>query len=795
MNTFKSITAFIYIIFFIFWGMGTAEVFAQENKDTMHPEISLLDKEGNKVTDENSVIDTERTCGQCHDTRFINGHNNHFNPTVKADCIVCHFKDSRMDGDYSKANLRIQLPDNKNCAQCHGQVEITDDPLTIPEDYESSLKYKEGKRFYDITAHTGIILGSKDLANSALNLKDKKDLHFPWDVHIRRELTCISCHVIGNDPRYCGKIYATLDHLLMDPRKIKSPGEILKRPDHDLKVAQCTCCHDPFKVHDTLPYKKRHMDALSCQSCHVPHIYGPAIQTVDETVVKVDGTPRLEYRGIDESKSHGTSINTKYFVGYRPYLFPHIYQPANIREKNIEKDLQKPEYKISPFNLITRWYWKSATSGEPVSDSLIHQVYLEDLSQKKYAADVLKVFDEDQNQTLDNHELILDSEEKINLIKEKLVRLGIQNPIIEGKIDAYQINHGVLDGLHLKRDCSACHAKESKLGQEMLLSSHSPTGALPEFSKDLLPIIDGNITVDNQGRVLLHHGNALDGRYVFGHSRIQLVDHIGLWVFILALLGILTHGSLRYAFSLKHKAHQPPIKRVYMYRFYERLWHWTMATGIIVLALTGLEIHYTGSFVLFGLEYAVRIHNVLAFILVINAALSLFYHLTTGEIKQFFKFNRKFIHELVVQTYYYVYGIFKGKPHPINKTTERKLNPLQQLTYIGLLNVLLPFQVVTGILIWGADRWPFLSEKLGGLSYLAPIHNLGSWLFLTFLAVHIYLTTTGLTVFSNIRAMITGYDDVAEESPLEEDQQLMDMKIMDMVGTIIKKFTRKDKKS
>ena len=794
MKTYSTPTPVIIIVLVVLFSMGPISIFAQQKSDVMHPKISLLDKEGNVITEEGSIIDTERTCGQCHDTQYINGHNNHFTGSVKADCIVCHFEESRMAGDFTAANLRIRLPRKENCAQCHGLVETGAELLFIPGDYEYSLDYREGERYYDITAHTGVIMGAKDLANSALNLKNKKNLHFPWDVHLRRELECISCHVIGNDPRYCGKINASLDHLLMDPRKVKSPGEILKRPDHNLKTASCTCCHDPFKVHDNLPYKKRHMDALSCQSCHVPEVYGPALQAVDGTVVKADGSPRVEYRGVDDSKSHGTALSTKYFEGYRPFLLPHQVQPVNGQKNGDEKEIQIPVYKISPFNLVTRWSWKSAATREPVPETLIRQVYLEESSASGYASDILKVFDKDQNQHLDDHELVLDEADKFNLVKGKLQSLGVEDPVITGTIDAYQVNHGVMEGLHMKRDCSGCHASASKLGQEVVLAGIAPSGMLPEFSPNLLTLINGNIEKDERGRIVLLQQNAdLTGRYVFGHSRIRLVDRVGLWIFLLALLGIVLHGTLRYVFTLKHPPHRPPTRRVYMYRFYERLWHWTQAGGIMILALTGLEIHYTGSFVLFGLEYAVAIHNVLAFILVINAFLSLFYHLTTGEIKKFFGFNRKFIHEMVVQAYFYLHGIFKGTPHPINKTEERRLNPLQQLTYVGLLNILLPFQVITGILIWGADKWPFLSEKLGGLSFLAPLHNLGSWLFLAFLAGHIYLTTTGHTVFSNIRAMINGYDEVSEQEPHEEHRQLMEMELMDMVGTIIKKFIKKEK--
>jgi len=70
---------------------------------------------------------------------------------------------------------------------------------------------------------------------------------------------------------------------------------------------------------------------------------------------------------------------------------------------------------------------------------------------------------------------------------------------------------------------------------------------------------------------------------------------------------------------------------------------------------------------------------------------------------------------------------------------------------------LLPFQIVTGILIWGADRWPQVFARIGGLWVLGPAHTLGSYLFLAFLIGHIYLATTGPTPGSLLRAMITGY--------------------------------------
>jgi hypothetical protein len=60
--------------------------------------------------------------------------------------------------------------------------------------------------------------------------------------------------------------------------------------------------------------------------------------------------------------------------------------------------------------------------------------------------------------------------------------------------------------------------------------------------------------------------------------------------------------------------------------------------------------------------------------------------------------------------------------------------------------------------------------------------------------VHIYLTTTGHTVFTNIKAMVTGYDEVVEGEPAEEHLTLMDMRLLDLTGTLIGKFVKRKSK-
>jgi len=197
------------------------------------------------------------------------------------------------------------------------------------------------------------------------------------------------------------------------------------------------------------------------------------------------------------------------------------------------------------------------------------------------------------------------------------------------------------------------------------------------------------------------------------------------------------------------------VKRVYLYTRYERIWHWVQALVIILLLVTGLELHNPEALPLFGFANAVAVHTVLGFLLIANAFLGLFYHLTTGKIREYLPQPRDFVSQAIGQAVYYLRGIFRGDPHPFERRPGRKLNPLQQITYLAILNVLLPLQTVTGLLIWARPEW---SGNLG------PVHTLAAWSFGAFILLHVYLTTTGHTPTSNLEAMITGWDEVPEES-------------------------------
>ncbi|TWT84735.1 Quinone-reactive Ni/Fe-hydrogenase B-type cytochrome subunit [Planctomycetes bacterium CA13] len=212
-------------------------------------------------------------------------------------------------------------------------------------------------------------------------------------------------------------------------------------------------------------------------------------------------------------------------------------------------------------------------------------------------------------------------------------------------------------------------------------------------------------------------------------------------------------------------------ERVLIYTPYERFWHWAQAAGIMMLVLTGAVIHWPGSIGVLPFSLAVSIHNVLGFLLLINAFLGLFYYVATGAIRQYLPEPHDFVSLGAAQLMYYMRGIFRGDPHPLEKTSRRRLNPLQQITYLVILNVLMPLQLITGLLMWSGQMQPGILSWVGGLPLVAAVHTLGAWAFVTFTIMHIYLTTTGRTPLSNLIAMITGFETLPKSRPEAANQE------------------------
>ncbi len=716
----------------------------------LHPPVELRDADGFIVMPEDATAATEESCTGCHDTDYILGHDSHRARGVEIDCLQCHLPgrvkslEPEDFDDSGRLTRPMEPPECGACGQCHGQVHHDAAFMEI----DPTIRRGEIPGPFGTSLMTGEIFSPQTLSASFLNLADKPDLVRPWDVHAERGVHCRSCHFPANDPARADLIPRPGQrHLIRDPRSQKL-NDYLRKPDHRLATASCTSCHDPGPAHANFSYPKRHLEALSCQACHVPTLRGPALQWQDRTVLTADDGPRMKLRGVDAGE--GAVPNAWFYEGYQPLL---------------GHELVDGRSKLSPYNAVTTWQWVSSQDGSPVTPELLRQAWKDEKGH--YAPEVVAALDADGDGTLATAELILDDESKIAVIRTRLERLGVQAPRIEGIIELHPVRHGVVSGKWVEHDCMSCHAAESRLNVPVdLASGPFPGGVVPVLHPQAASQLGGRVVTRSGNDLRLVGNQEPPGHYILGHSRRPWSDRLGFWMFLLTALGVTAHGSGRILASRRREQHAAAATaRIYMYSAAERLWHWTMAASVLVLLLSGLAIHYPQTFALLDLRSAVFAHNLFAAVLLITAFLSMLVHVATGEVRQLIPKGAGLPLRLRLQVQFYLKGIFVGASHPFTKNREQKLNPLQQLTYAGLLNALLPFQVVTGILLWVAGYAPEAVRPIGGLSVIAPLHNLGSWMFLTFVVVHVYLTTTGHTVTSNIKAMVTGWDleDVAPE--------------------------------
>jgi thiosulfate reductase cytochrome b subunit len=192
-----------------------------------------------------------------------------------------------------------------------------------------------------------------------------------------------------------------------------------------------------------------------------------------------------------------------------------------------------------------------------------------------------------------------------------------------------------------------------------------------------------------------------------------------------------------------------------------RIWHWIHALAIVLLVLTGLELRFpdlVGWFGSFG--SAVNMHNILGFIVLFDYLLWFgFYAVTRGLVKQYVPTPEDFTIGIPTQSTYYFARIFFGDPSPFEPTPEAKFNSLQKTTYFGIMFVLVPLQIVTGLLLWDVERFHSLIEALGGVRVIDAFHIILAYIVTAFLIAHIYLATLGHTFFSHFKAMLVGYED------------------------------------
>lgn len=200
-------------------------------------------------------------------------------------------------------------------------------------------------------------------------------------------------------------------------------------------------------------------------------------------------------------------------------------------------------------------------------------------------------------------------------------------------------------------------------------------------------------------------------------------------------------------------------EKLYLYPQWVRVWHGINAFLCLIIIITGLSMHYSNPeyTLIIRFDIAVTIHNFSGVLLSLNYLFFVNNNLIRPNGRFYKIVLTGFIKDVIIQFKYYMFGIFKGQDAPFPITKESKFNPLQKLTYIILMYLLMPLVVISG---WVLLFPEFMQDKLlwqGSIHLFDLFHLITSYIISIFMIIHIYFCTLGKTAWSNFKSIINGW--------------------------------------
>ncbi len=213
--------------------------------------------------------------------------------------------------------------------------------------------------------------------------------------------------------------------------------------------------------------------------------------------------------------------------------------------------------------------------------------------------------------------------------------------------------------------------------------------------------------------------------------------------------------------------------RHYLYPLWVRIWHWLNALTFMVLIPTGISMHFADvdkPFVI-SFQLATYIHNVAGLVLTGLWLFFVFMNLVSGNWKHYIPPLQGLIGRVLLQVRFYLVGIMRGEPHPFPSNEECKFNPMQQLAYDAVMFGLVPLICATGVLLLVPDVLPSKILGIGSVWIMAVGHTVLAFFGSVFLLVHMYLGSTGDSLTSLVKGMITGWHEEHEHHAPQAGQE------------------------
>ena len=126
-------------------------------------------------------------------------------------------------------------------------------------------------------------------------------------------------------------------------------------------------------------------------------------------------------------------------------------------------------------------------------------------------------------------------------------------------------------------------------------------------------------------------------------------------------------------------------RKIYLYPKWVRIWHLSFVVMFVILAVTGISMHYTGRkehAIAIDFAQAVKWHGITAILFIISYLSFVIGNILTANGKYYKPEAESLRSGLRAQVKYYISGMFKKEKTPFPVNPQRKFNPLQKITYI-----------------------------------------------------------------------------------------------------------------
>jgi Ni/Fe-hydrogenase 1 B-type cytochrome subunit len=186
-------------------------------------------------------------------------------------------------------------------------------------------------------------------------------------------------------------------------------------------------------------------------------------------------------------------------------------------------------------------------------------------------------------------------------------------------------------------------------------------------------------------------------------------------------------------------------ERYLKHSLFERVTHWVMALAVILLVSSGLNIRFPG-LVPWGEMNSARFVHFVSMYALIFSWLAYTVHLVFDEFRTEVV-RPADIRGLPAMIRYYLFLSRTRPEYP-------RYNPLQKLSY-NIVWVMVLIQIITGAMLYWSSETMRAADYLGGLMAIKVLHDFMTYLFISYIIVHVYLVLS-----SDIRdlwAMINGY--------------------------------------